>query len=291
MPSQTASEPAPAPEPPQNAEPSTYVLAPYASGTVTYSDNSATIDASNTAEGYVMAKYEGSVSKIKIQITGPNDVTYTYNLHPGWGYETFPLTAGSGGYTVNIYENISGTQYALALGESINVSLRSSLLPYLYPSQYVNFNSKSTAVAKGAELTRGLTGELEKVQKVYNYVIKNISYDFDKASSVTSGYLPSPDSTLSAGKGICFDYAALMAAMLRTQAIPTRLEIGYVSGGIYHAWISVHTTEQGWINGIIQFDGQTWKLMDPTFASSGNSSGEIMSFIGNGSNYSIKYLY
>ncbi|HNW05338.1 MAG TPA: transglutaminase-like domain-containing protein [Oscillospiraceae bacterium] len=267
------------------------MLAPSASGTVTYDGNSATIDASNTAEGYVMAKYEGSVSKIKIQITGPNDVTYTYNLHPGWGYETFPLTSGSGGYTVNILENISGTQYALALGQSISVSLRSSLLPYLYPSQYVNFSSKSTAVSKGAELTRGLTGELEKVQKVYNYVVKNISYDFDKASTVTSGYLPSPDSTLSAGKGICFDYAALMATMLRTQAIPTRLEIGYVSGGIYHAWISVYTNEQGWINGIIQFDGQDWKLMDPTFASSGNSSGEIMSFIGNESNYSIKYIY
>ncbi len=49
--------------------------------------------------------------------------------------------------------------------------------------------------------------------------------------------------------------------------------------------------ESGWINGIIRFDGTTWKLMDPTFASNGNQSGEIMQFIGNGSNYSVKYLY
>jgi hypothetical protein len=48
---------------------------------------------------------------------------------------------------------------------------------------------------------------------------------------------------------------------------------------------------QGWVNGIIYFDGKSWKLMDPTFASSGNSSSSIMQFIGNGSNYQVRYKY
>ena len=39
--------------------------------------------------------------------------------------------------------------------------------------------------------------------------------------------LPSVDETLKTKKGICFDYAALMTAMLRSQGIPTKLEIGY----------------------------------------------------------------
>ena len=81
-----------------------------------------------------------------------------------------------------------------------------------------------------------------------------------------------------------------MAAMLRSQNVPTKLVVGY-SGSIYHAWISVYSEETGWVDGAIYFDGTTWKLMDPTFASSGNQSKQIMEYIGNGANYSAKYFY
>ena len=58
--------------------------------------------------------------------------------------------------------------------------------------------------------------------------------------------------------------------MLRSQRMPTRLEVGYM-GDVYHAWISIYTKETGWVNGIIEFDGKNWELMDPTFASSSKS--------------------
>ena len=120
-------------------------------------------------------------------------------------------------------------------------------------------------------------------------MVKNVKYDDEKAENVQSGYLPSVDETLKTKKGICFDYAALMTAMLRSQGIPTKLEIGY-SGDIYHAWISTHITDIGWVNGIIQFDGTSWSLMDPTFAANSSES-SLKSFIGNGSNYKTKYVY
>ncbi len=267
------------------------VLMPKASGSVVYSNSSVSIDASNTSEGYVMVKYTGSSSKVKLQVTGSNKITYTYDLHKGKGYEVFPLTSGNGSYGINVFEHVRDSQYALALGKKIDAALSSPLRPYLYPNQYVDYSPDSAAVAKGAELAAGLPDKLSVVQSVYNYVVKNISYDYPKASSVKSGYTPDVDGILSSRKGICFDYAAVMATMLRTQDIPTRLEVGYVTGGIYHAWLSVYLPEQGWVNGIIFFDGQSWKLMDPTFASSGNGSAEIMSFIGNTKNYSTRYLY
>ena len=65
------------------------------------------------------------------------------------------------------------------------------------------------------------------------------------------------------GKGICFDYASLMAALLRSQGIPTKLVVGY-SGDAYHAWISVYLDEIGWVDKIIEFDGKSWSLIDPT---------------------------
>lgn len=63
------------------------------------------------------------------------------------------------------------------------------------------------------------------------------------------------------------------------------------TGSLYHAWINVYLDGQGWVDNVIYFDGHDWKLMDPTFASSGKQSQEIMQYIGNGSNYKAKYSY
>ena len=111
-----------------------------------------------------------------------------------------------------------------------------------------------------------------------------------KAASVKSGYLPDLDQVMAEKKGICFDYAALMTAMLRSRGIPCKLVVGY-AGTAYHAWISVWTAEHGWVDGVIYFDGSSWHRMDPTFASSSNQSDEILKYIGDGSNYTAKYLY
>lgn len=68
------------------------------------------------------------------------------------------------------------------------------------------------------------------------------------------------DDTLKTKKGICFDYAALMTAMLRSSGIPTRLDIGYATN-IYHACISTYLDEQGWVDNVIKFDGKNWTMM------------------------------
>jgi transglutaminase-like putative cysteine protease len=175
----------------------------------------------------------------------------------------------------------------VALTTTVNATLRSQLLPYLYPNQYVNYSAESTTVAKGAELAATATSQLGVVTNVYNYVVQNIRYDVNKATTVQSGYVPVVDKILSSGAGICFDYAAVMATMLRTQNIPTKMQVGYVAGNVYHAWISVYTPETGWINNVIYFDGANWKLMDPTLAANGTDA----AYIGDGSHYSLMYQY
>ena len=46
-----------------------------------------------------------------------------------------------------------------------------------------------------------------------------------------------------------------------------------------------------WIDGAIRFNGKKWERMDPTFASTANSSKKIMQYIGDGSNYDPKLIY
>ena len=261
------------------------VLTGSADGTVTYGNDSVTIDASHTENGYLMVSYSGSNPKVKLQITGSDEITYTYNLHDG--YETFPLTSGNGSYTVGVFENMEGTSYSTLFTQTLDVTIQDEFGPYLYANQYVNFTAQSKTVAKAVELSSSANDDLEVIENVYNYIITNFTYDYDKAASVQGGYLPDVDDVLAKQTGICFDYAAVMAAMLRCERIPTRLEVGYM-GDVYHAWISTYIKDKGWVNGIIEFDGNDWKLMDPTFAS---TSSDPKDFLTQTDEYITKYVY
>lgn len=271
------------------------VRSPTASGTAVKMDSNAVIDYSNAADGYIMVKWTGGGSpKIVVQVKGPNNPEkYTYYLRTDGNYDVFPLSDGNGSYQVSVLKNVSGKKYSQVVSASLSVQLNSTFAPFLRPNQYVNFSDSSEAVKKAADLIKdaGADDNLGKVKVVYDWVVTNLSYDNAKASSVQSGYLPDVDKTLQDKKGICFDYAALMAAMLRSQDVPIKLVIGYTSKGEYHAWINVWSETEGWVENMIYFDGETWNLMDPTFASSGKQTKKIMDYISNSSNYKERFVY
>jgi len=263
---------------------------PTASGTSVKKNTKAEIDYSNPADGYVMVRFLAKTTKqLRVLVTGPTEL-YKYTLKQNGDWEVYPLSDGNGSYTIAVWEQIEGDKYALTNSVTFNVTLKDEFAPFLRPNQYVNFTNDSNVAKKAAELIKGVNGMQSQVAAVYDFVVKHFTYDREKAQNVKTGYLPDVDAILEAGKGICFDYAAVMTAMLRSQGIPTKLVVGF-AGTQYHAWISVYSPETGWINSIIRFDGKTWNLMDPTFASSANQSAEVMNYIGDGANYKIKYIY
>ena len=75
--------------------------------------------------------------------------------------------------------------------------------------------------------------------------------------------------TLASGTGICFDYASLGAAMLRSLGIPCQVITGYVSpDDVYHAWNMVYIDGE-WISVEISIKPNSWTRVDLTFAASG----------------------
>ena len=59
----------------------TDVTLPEESGTITYGNEAVSIDASNTADGYVMIRYQGASDMAKLQITIPDETVYTCLLY------------------------------------------------------------------------------------------------------------------------------------------------------------------------------------------------------------------
>ena len=261
---------------------------PQSPGTNVISGGDAEVDYSNASEGYISAVYKGS-KKAKIRIKC-GSTQYDHDLSAGGKREYFPLM-GNGSYSVSVYEQASGSKYALLADGDFDVNIKNSTGMYLYPNKYIDFDSKSNCVRKAAELCAGITDDLDKVAAIFTYTAENITYDKQLAATVQSGYVPNPDSTLSAKKGICFDYASLFAAMCRSQGIPTRLVIGYADPNIYHAWNEVYTPETGWITPELFFKNKGYNIADATFYASNSDKDKIAKYISDDGNYSAIYRY
>ena len=244
------------------------------------------LDLSATADGYV-AVSAVSEHRLKFQVS-KDETTYTYDVSSDGTPSVFPLQCGDGSYRFQMLENVVDSKYAEIYSTEQTVTLSDEFQPFLRPSDYVSYTPDSQCVKKAAELARTAGDELGLVSAVYEFVCDSVTYDRDKAANVSADYLPDPDETLKSGKGICFDYASLAGAMLRSQGIPTKEIFGYVSpDGLYHAWNMFYTEETGWVTVSYEARGNTWTRLDLTFAAGGADA----EFIGDGSNYSDVYFY
>ena len=222
-----------------------------------FDNGSVVIHYGNASQGYLMIKGKAGKKPLKVRII-LNAKEYIYDLNGQGEFEVFPLQMGSGKYKVQVFQEAKKGMYANLASKNIQVELDDPTLPYLYPSQYVHYTADSKTVAKSFELCEGLNTDPEKVKAIFAFCANpsNIAYHHARAISTKAGYLPNPDEVLEEGMGICFDYAAVMATMLRVQGIPTQLVIGYADRK-YHAWN--HTLVDG-----------KWYRYDATYAATGN---------------------
>ena len=213
-------------------------LLPIPSGEAVFMEGDLLIDTSNCNQGYIMAKHEPHEKGLKLRLSC-GKASLSYDFAADGQYEIFPLQLGNGKYKVEVFQQASGRKYKPLVDTTIEVELNDETLPFTVPNQYVDYDADSDAVIKSIELCHGLDNDFDKYQAIYRYMANHMIYDFDKARKVSAGYLPVVDDVLFEQKGICFDLSALMAAMLRTQGIPTQLVIGYADK-IYHAWNLVY---------------------------------------------------
>ena len=244
------------------------------------------LDLSGLEQGFVGVSAV-SDKRLKFQVV-KGEETYNYNLESDGTPSIFPLQCGDGSYRFRVMENIVDKKYSELYSETCEVRLQDEFQPFLRPSDYVDYQSGSACVKKAAEFAGKAENEVELIKSVYEYVCKNVKYDRKKAAEVKSGYLPVPDETMKTGRGVCFDYAALAAAMLRSQGIPTKMIFGYVAPqDLYHAWNMFYTEETGWITVKFEISAEDWNRLDLTFSANGADA----AFIGDGTNYADVYCY
>jgi transglutaminase-like putative cysteine protease len=190
----------------------------------------------NTADATVEVKASTDYSNYKA-IVEKDGVQYIYNLVSA--IETLPLQMGSGQYNISVLGSNDGRRYRLLSKESISVTLEKNAV-YLSSSQTVEWNDESEVAILAKDLTKDAKTDREKLEIIHTYIINNVKYDYRKAATVPKGYIPNADDTLAEGLGICYDFAAITASMLRAVDVPAKLVKGYSSyTPVYHAWNEV----------------------------------------------------
>ena len=202
-----------------------------------FAQDGITIDISHASDGYFTINYSIQTStKMKVGVLHDNSTIY--HDYTAGDTSSYAFTEGSGEYTITLYSNVTGYKYQEVASNTVNVSLKNDLAPYLVSMKEVEFSEDDIVAQTAYEICGNMNNEKKKVAAIRTYVRNNIAYDYDFAESVSNGtikiYHPKASDILQSKKGICYDYAVLFAAMCRSQAIPCAIIKGY-SNGRYHA--------------------------------------------------------
>lgn len=224
------------------------------------------IDATNLDKGIVTISYK-TTDKLKYRVlVSKDDSRISYPFTADGTSVNFPLQLGNGTYKVGLLRNVSGTKYVYVAQKSVVLDLKDPNIVFLNSIQNINWNEEQKAIEFGQSLLKLNKTSSSRLSTLYGYMVKNVSYDYDKIPTLTSDYVPDVEKTYADLKGICYDYSALFASIQRDHGIPTKLVKGYskfVEG--YHAWNEIY------ING-------KWMIIDSTVDSTwkGTKSGVAM---------------
>lgn len=236
------------------------------------------INTNQVKNGVVDISYKSPQNKKVKVMVAKGTQKYTYDLKDTG---TFPLQFGNGDYQVTVLENISSNKYTALTTEKITVQAANPNTVYLQSIDMINWNENMQAIKQAKDLTKNLKTDKEKAAAIYAFITNKVKYDYNKAMTVTTGYIPSIDATLNTSLGICFDYAVLYAAMMRSVGVPTKVVMGYNKDITeYHAWNEIYLSET-----------DQWLTIDTTYDAPAIQKGSIIPMIKNKNDYITEKQY
>ena len=250
------------------------------SSSVLHASASADFNKDNLNRGIISVKYNSpnSTKKAKVLIQF-GDQKYQYNIKSSNSYVNFPLQLGNGTYKIGVYEQIEGTRYSQVTETNVNLSLDDNSKVFLTSIQLIDWGEKMNTVALAKELTKNKKTDADKIEVLYQYMVQQFSYDFVKMKNLEYDYIPVIDDVLKKKLGICYDYSAVFASMLRSQGIKCKLIMGYTTNvKEYHAWNNVFTNNK-------------WVVVDTTYDSQMNTNRVQYKFEKAAKDYKQSYEY
>lgn len=211
-------------------------------------------------DGNVNIQGETNKSGIKLLVVkNKEQAWYDVKLENNQFKQQLWLNKGVGKYTIYVMVKEYGEQYSF--GPKLTVENVKELNEYLSPDMHIESNDKQIE-QKAQEIITGLSSDMEKAKAIYQWVADYVAYDYEKYAKHLNNNFNNEYGALLAlntKQGVCYDYAALVAALGRAAGLQTKLvkgtgKLGDV--GSYHAWNEMYISEQ-----------DQWIKLDATYAS------------------------
>lgn len=243
-----------------------------------YASEYVAIETDNAESGFITIYYNKPLLNKKPNVfIYCNDKLYLYNI--ATTETNLPLQLGDGEYRILIRDYIERT-YQVVAEETLIISGLSEKEVYINSIQMIDYNNNKNIIDEINLLFTDAKNDKEKCEILYNHIISNYSYSHKKAETIKSGYLPDLHEFTKSKKGICYDFASLFAAVLRSNNIPTKLVMGYRDDNIgkYHAWNEV------------LIDGD-WLTIDTTTDAQLVQAGKSVTMVNDGSIFQAVRVY
>lgn len=217
----------------------------------------AAIDLSNLHRGFIAVRCEaGRAARL---VLAKDEKQQTETIPAARGFTVYPLEMGDGAYTAKIFLHLGGVSYESVLETAFELEIEHEEYRYLIPNHRVPYKADCSVAELARTLRNGAQTEAELVADTANWIVGNIRYTGGPAAPEGEAAAPDLERVLAEKAGICTDFAALFAALLRINQIPCKMVFGMVEtpeGPVYHAWnLALPESAQG--------DGQ-WILYDTT---------------------------
>jgi hypothetical protein len=215
---------------------------------------------SNQVDGSISLVGETQKEKIKLLVKKDKaNIWLDVNVKDGKFKENIWLTQGTGNYTISVMIHEQDRKYSY--GPTLNIENKKEMNKDLSPTKHVESDDEEI-IKLANKITNVNDTELDKAKAIYQWVVENITYDYEKYSKHQSNDYDNNYGavhTFNTKKGVCYDYATLTAALGRAAGIQTKVVKGEGNLGSFkglHAWNEMYITEKG-----------QWIPVDTTFGS------------------------
>lgn len=271
-----------------------------------YSNKYVKINVNTASKGYVEVEYiEPTAFDIVVSLC--SDKKNQQGRVTNWTYDTkmkgnckikAALTYGNAKYTITVVSAMRNESTKVGRASkkaelTVNLNNVSPTAGFLLSTGEVLFNSDMMFIKKAAEISATCSNDFEKVSKIYDWLTQYIQYKI--TDDTTQGlYVCDLEKIYNRKTGVCYDYAVVLAAMLRSQGIPCKAVFGKyanVSSTDGHVWNEVYIASSGEItSNEISITGNKWCRLDPTL-SHGSSGQAAIDYMNDDSNYIWESYY
>lgn len=271
-----------------------------------YANKYVKINTNTANKGYVEVEYldtKGYDIKVTIRANKKNQ----YGISASWQHQTSKrgnckikaaLTYGNAEYTINVLSTMKNDSTGVERVSkkatlTINLTNVSTTGAFLLNEGEVEFNSNMAFIKKANEIAATCSNDFEKVSKIYDWLTDYIKYRIVEETEY-GRYKCDIEKIYNRKTGVCYDYAVVLAAMLRSQGIPCKVVFGKYANDttdIGHAWNEIYISSSGSIDtSKISIVGNKWCRLDPTL-SSGSKGDAPIDYMNNDNNYTWRYYY